>query len=176
MLHDYVTRCIERELKNFDLPKKLTFVKHNLKNSIVPDDLFSRQAFENLKKEFEEKIEQEKIEVQNRQILGDSLDDSDKKEILKKHKELTLDRAVLTISYLLDELDVKCPLSKKKEFIAFITPYSPNTIKEKLENLHEKADIKPDKYEEDLQIIIKYFENLGLTKIVDQIKRDLEIG
>lgn len=86
----YVTRCIERELKNFDLPKKLTLIKHNLKNSIVPDDLFSRQAFENLKKEFEEKIEQEKIEVQNRQILGDSLDDSDKKENAKLRTSLRL--------------------------------------------------------------------------------------
>lgn len=98
------------------------------------------------------------------------------KENSQKHKDLTLDRAVLAMSYLLDELNVKCPLSKKKEFIDFLTPYSPNTIKTKLENLHEKADLKPDKYEEDLQIISKYFENLGLTKIVEQIKRDLEFG
>lgn len=98
------------------------------------------------------------------------------KENPQKHKDLTLDRAVLAMSYLLDELNVKCPLSKKKEFIDFLTPYSPNTIKTKLENLHEKADLKPDKYEEDLRIISKYFENLGLTKIVEQIKRDLDFG
>lgn len=92
----------------------------------------------------------------------------------RKHKDLTLDRAVLALNYLLNELNPNCKTSKKKEFIDFITPYSPNTIKTKLENLHEKADLKPKKYEEDLQIISKYFENLGLTKIVDQIKRDLE--
>jgi hypothetical protein len=79
----------------------------------------------------------------------------DSKENQKKHKDLTLDRAVLALSYLLDELNVKCPLSKKKEFIDFITPYSPNTIKTKLENLHEKQEKNFVEYEKDLQVISK---------------------
>jgi len=98
----------------------------------------------------------------------------DSKENQKKHKDLTLDRAVLAMSYLLDELNVRCPLSKKKEFIDFITPYSPNTIKTKLENLHEKQEKNFVEYEKDLQVISKYFESLGLLKIVKQIKDDLE--
>ncbi|MCA1625458.1 MAG: hypothetical protein LC768_09810 [Acidobacteria bacterium] len=96
------------------------------------------------------------------------------KNSIKKHKDLTLDRAVLAMSYLLDELNVKCPLSKKKEFIAFLTPFSPNTIKTKLENLHEKQEKNFVEYEKDLETISKYFENLGLVKIVEQIKEDLE--
>ncbi len=96
------------------------------------------------------------------------------KDGIKKHKDLTLDRAVLAMSYLLDELKVKCPLSKKKEFIDFITPFSPNTIKTKLENLHEKQDKNFVEYEKDLETINKHFENLGLVKIVKQIKEDLE--
>ncbi len=95
---------------------------------------------------------------------------------LKKHHDLTLDRAVLAISYLLDELSVKCKLSKKKEFMDFITPYSPNTIKTKLENLHDKQERNFIEYEKDLEVISKYFENLGLAKIVEKIKKDLEIN
>ncbi len=55
-------------------------------------------------------------------------------------------------------------MSKKKEFIHFITRYSPNTIKNRLENLHEKEDLKPDKYKEDLQITRSYLKNSFSTK------------
>ncbi len=121
---------------------------------------------------FSEKCQLEIEKLKELTILEESQKDS--KDGIKKHKDITLDRAVLALSYLLDELNVKCPLSKKKEFIDFITPYSPNTIKTKLENLHEKQEKNFVEYEKDLQVISRYFENLGLLKIVEQIKADLE--
>ncbi len=134
-------------------------------NRMLLDDAWGRTPFhEQCQLEIDKLEKQAKLEVT----------ESESKNNLKKHKELTLDRAVLAMSYLLDELNVKCPLSKKKEFIDFITPYSLNTIKTKLENLHDKQDKNFVEYEKDLQIISKYFENLGLVNIVEQIKEDLE--
>jgi len=121
---------------------------------------------------FSEKCNLEIEKLKELMNLEESQNDS--KDGIKKHKDITLDRAVLAMSYLLDELKVKCQLSKKKEFIDFITPFSPNTIKTKLENLHEKQDKNFVEYEKDLETINKHFENLGLVKIVKQIKEDLE--
>ncbi len=134
-------------------------------NRMLLDDAWGRTPFhEQCQLEIDKLEKQAKLEVT----------ESESKNNIKKHKELTLDRAVLAMSYLLDELKVKCPLSKKKEFIDFITPFSPNTIKTKLENLHDKQEKNFVEYEKDLETISKYFENLGLVKIVEQIKEDLE--
>jgi hypothetical protein len=75
---------------------------------------------------FSEKCNLEIEKLKELMNLEESQNDS--KDGIKKHKDITLDRAVLAMSYLLDELKVKCQLSKKKEFIDFITPFSPNTI------------------------------------------------
>ena len=96
-------------------------------------------------------------------------------EEIKKHEEARLDRVVLAMNYLLNCAGVseKCQKSKKINFIDFVTPFSRSTIKTQLDNLHEKADKDGVKYEEDMKIIREYFQHLGLTKITEQIDRDL---
>lgn len=98
------------------------------------------------------------------------------KDDIKKHEEARLDRVVLAMNYLLDCAGVSedCQKSKKINFIDFVTPFSRNTIKNQLDNLHEKSDTDGVKYEEDMKIIRRYFQHLGLTEVVERIDRDLK--
>ncbi len=175
MAVSYIKKQIHIESKDDDLPKKLKLIRKTLAGIVSHEDLFKREALAEVQKEIENEIALKKEEINHRKLLEIAAENKiEENNVIKKHKDITLDRAVLAMSYLLDELNVKCPLSKKKEFIAFLTPFSPNTIKTKLENLHEKQDKNFVEYEKDLDVISKYFENLGLVKIVEQIKKDLE--
>ncbi len=94
---------------------------------------------------------------------------------IKKHKDLTLDRATLLLNYLFTFAKANCHNTKKSEVISFLTGYSENTVGDKLSALYSKADENFVAYEKDMKIIRKYFEKLGLSKIVELIDRDLEI-
>ena len=94
---------------------------------------------------------------------------------IKKHKALTLDRATLLLNYLFTYTKANCHNTKKAEVISFLTGYSENTIGDKLSALHSKADDNFINYEKDMMIVRKYFENLGLSEIVEMIDRDLNI-
>ncbi len=94
---------------------------------------------------------------------------------IKKHKDLTLDRATLLLNYIFTYAKTNCHNTKKAEVISFLTGYSENTIGDKLSALHSKADDNFINYEKDMMIVRKYFENLGLSEIVEMIDRDLEI-
>jgi hypothetical protein len=97
------------------------------------------------------------------------------KESLKKHKDLTLDRAALFLNYLFKGAGANCHNTKKAEAISFLTGYSKNTVGDKLSSLHSKADENFLNYKKDMEIIRKYFESLGLSEIVEMINRDLNI-
>lgn len=97
------------------------------------------------------------------------------KESLKKHKDLTLDRATLFLNYLFTFAKANCHNTKKAEVISFLTGYSKNTIGDKLSSLHSKADENYLNYKKDMEIVSKYFQNLGLSEIVEMINRDLHI-
>lgn len=97
------------------------------------------------------------------------------KESLKKHKDLTLDRATLFLNYLFTFARANCHNTKKAEVISFLTGYSKNTIGDKLSSLHSKADENYLSYKKDMEVISQYFESLGLPEIVEMINRDLHI-
>jgi len=82
------------------------------------------------------------------------------KENLKKHKDLTLDRAALFLNYLFTFAKVNSHNTKKAEVISFLTGYSKNTVGDKLSALHSKADENFLNYKKDMQIIRNYFESL----------------
>jgi hypothetical protein len=88
---------------------------------------------------------------------------------------LTLDRATLALNYLLTCAKANCHNTEKAKFISFLTGFSENTITQKLSKLHEKADLNFVNYEKDMKIIHKYFENLGLPDISNQIDNDLKV-
>ncbi len=94
---------------------------------------------------------------------------------IKRHKDLTLDRATLLMNYLFTFAKVNCHNTKKAEVISFLTGYSENTVGDKLSALHSKADENFTAYEKDMKIIRKYFEKIGLSEIVELIDRDLDI-
>lgn len=92
-----------------------------------------------------------------------------------KHKDLTLDRATLILSYLFTYAKANCHNTKKAEAISFLTGFSSETIRQKLSNLHSKDNDKSFyAYKEDMRIVRRYFENLNLPEIVKMIDRDLE--
>lgn len=93
----------------------------------------------------------------------------------QKDKDLTLDRAVLIFSYLLDYAKVNAHNTEKAEFISFLTGFSKNTVVQKLSKPHEKADLNFIGYEKDMKIVRKYIEKLGLSEISKAIDNDLEM-
>ncbi len=97
------------------------------------------------------------------------------KDNIKKHKDLTLDRAALFFNYLFSYAKADCHNTKKAEVISFLTGFSNNTIRQKLSNLYSKDNDKSlSAYKEDMRIVRKYFEELGLSEIVDLIDRELK--
>lgn len=93
----------------------------------------------------------------------------------QKDKDLTLDRAVLIFSYLLNYAKANAHNTEKAEFISFLTGFSKNTIVQKLSKLHEKADLNFVGYEKDMKTVRKYIEKLGLSEITKAIDNDLEM-
>ncbi len=97
------------------------------------------------------------------------------REAKQKELGLSLDRATLFMNYLFTFAKVNCQNTRKAKVISFLTGYSTNTIGDKLSALHSKADDNFIAYEEDMKIVRKYFESLGLTEIVNMIDKDLKI-
>lgn len=96
------------------------------------------------------------------------------KDNVKKHKDLTLDRATLALNYLLTHAKANCHNTEKAKFISFLTGYSEKQIAQKLSKLHKKEDENYIAYQRDLKIISQYFAKLGLTNITSQIENDLK--
>jgi len=98
---------------------------------------------------------------------------------VKKHKDLTLDRAVLLVDYIFKAAKVNCKNTQKAKVISFLTGYSENTIvqsfsrieKEKLE-IEDESEIS-DKFYNDMKIVRDYVEKIGLAEAVKIIDKDL---
>lgn len=99
----------------------------------------------------------------------------DAAEGVKKHNDLTLDRAALALNYLLTCAKVNCHNTEKAKFISFLTGYSEKQIAQKLSKLHKKEDENYVAYQRDMKVISQYFEKLGLREITSQIEKDLNI-
>lgn len=93
---------------------------------------------------------------------------------VKKHSDLTLDRAALALNYLLTCAKANCHNTEKAKFISFLTGYSEKQIAQRLSRLHKKEDENYTAYERDMKIISQYFAKLGLKEITNQIEKDLK--
>lgn len=138
---------------------KITFLE-KIKTDCKQDDF---------KEKCDAEIERLKQQIQIETSLKETTND------IKKHKDLTLDRAALFFNYLFTYAKANCHNTEKSKVISFLTSYSEKTIRQKLSNPHSKDNEKSFlTYKTDLEIVRKCFESLGLSEIVSQINRDLE--
>lgn len=122
-------------------------------------------------KTFAEKCELEIIAL--RQLMQLEAKPEKAADRINKHNDLTLDRAALTLNYLLTYAKANCHNTEKAKFISFLTGYSEKQIAQKLSKLHKKEDENYTAYERDMKVISQYFAKLGLTEITNQIGRDI---
>lgn len=90
----------------------------------------------------------------------------------KKHPDLTLDRSVLAVNYLLTFAKANAHNTEKAKFISFLTGFSENTIRQKLSNPYDKDSSNPAALKKDLKLVRAYFEKLGLSQIASQIDQE----
>lgn len=100
-------------------------------------------------------------------------------EIPTKNKEFTTRRQVLTIYYMLNELDKNTnsiDRTVKSRFIHFLTGKSESNIYKALAKPYK--GLENDKNNKnairDLEFIRQYFENMGLTAIAQKISNDMQ--
>lgn len=189
----YFKKQIHRELKDNDLPKKLKLVKKTLIETNTSEDLFKREALTEIQKEIETEIVLKAEENKNKNLLKDSSNDENKISI---HKDLTQITATLFLNYLLNFAKEKSRenhgLKNKKKLsdadkdriIDFLTPISGKQSKKLHKKFkdeiaiianNEKNEVSENfqKFYQDMQIIRKYFEMLGLSEITNKIDTDL---
>jgi hypothetical protein len=167
----YMRRVIEDELRKYDLPKKLTLIKRKLKNVSAIEDYYIREAFVDLQSEYEDEIKQKTDESHNRQLLTDSIDDFTKNEKIKRHKDLTIHRAILLMKHLAPRLS-GCDQDKVAEVIAFLTSFNAEGIRQGMSEVKGKFIKNPESYNEDVKKVSKYLNLIGLTNETENLKRN----
>jgi hypothetical protein len=131
---------------------------------------------------------QEQIDQNHKTGIADSsnsvniTNSQGEREKLQKELGLNIEKAFLTINYLLEYSKAPAIRKNKKraEFMSFLTGYSTNTLtqlfswfeKEKA-NSQEKSEIN-EKFNGDMHDVRKWFDSLGLSEIVKMIDNDLE--
>jgi hypothetical protein len=93
-------------------------------------------------------------------------------EQTQRHKDLTLDRAVLFMDYLFRYTKTTSHNTEKAKAISFLTSYSENTVRPKLSTIYTQKDKKNSTHNKDLRIVRNLFNKLGLTEIVKIIDND----
>lgn len=175
----YNKKTIHQELKNDDLPKKLKRINKTLLEMFSPEDTFKREALLEVKKEIENEIALNKEELLHRQQLQNPSKTVGEKENFIKQEGRNIESATLFFLYLFDFAKVSCPFTKKAEAIEFLTGFSKSQII-KLPSAFEKQKLEIEdggevdkKFSGDMQIVESYFQKLGLSEIVERIKKDL---
>ena len=109
------------------------------------------------------------------QVVSESItNDSRKEQSTKYVKGRTRCRALLSIHYLLKSLGARENNTKKSAFASFLTGYSENTLRQDWSSIHVKADENGAAWENDMKIVRRHFEELGLSEVVDIINKDLD--
>jgi hypothetical protein len=80
---------------------------------------------------------------------------------------------LLAIHYLLESLKAKDKKTKRAKFGEFLTGFSENTLRQSWSNIHRKADENGTAWEDDMKLVRRYFEELGLSDAVRLIDNDL---
>ena len=90
-----------------------------------------------------------------------------------KHKDLTTDRTIFLLNRLIPSFS-NCDATKKAEFINFLTGFDYEATRQRFSSIYKKDSEKPKAFKNDMEIVCKYLDILGLTKITSQIKNDLD--
>ena len=163
MKHITDDEILLNELKKFKIVYEADTNEGFIQMESASEDSFLRKLEREIKKR------EELIALHQSTRSGDVIVEKE------KHTDLTLERAVLAMNYLLRFAKVNCHNTDKAKFISFLTGYSENTIAQKFSTLHKKEDANFTAYEKDMKVIRKYFEKLGLNEIVKMIDNDLEV-
>jgi hypothetical protein len=89
----------------------------------------------------------------------------------KKHKDLTIDRAILLMKHLAPRL-TGCDQNKVADVIAFLTGFDSEAIRQGFSEIKNKFANKPKAYNKDVKIVCDYLNLIGLTNEAEKIKRD----
>lgn len=101
------------------------------------------------------------------------------RETRQKVKGLNREVAYLFVDYLFDFAKINCPNTQKAEIVEFLTGFSSKQLVkvpssfEKFKLQIEDGDESDENFTNDLKVIRKYFEELGLIEIVNKIDKDL---
>ncbi len=155
-----------------DYKEKIAFLTQE-KTNYEQSRIGSRAAN---KTNFSQKIDLEikKLkELRNLEIIRSKSESNLLEENKQKHKDLTLDRAVLFFYYLFKYQKLSFDNKQKAKVISFLTGYSANTLEQQFSQIHKKANTNFSNYEKDMQIVRNQFEILGLTEVTKMIDNDL---
>jgi hypothetical protein len=191
---EYFRRKNTSEIKNLDLPQRLSKVKQKISEKHLLISEFEQKALLELQNEIENAIAIKKEELAHRKEF-ENLTEVKKEGKLKNeisiHADLNQRTATLFLSYLLDYAKEKSrenhglkhkktlSAADKNRIIDFLTPISGKQskklhkpFKDEIAKIAEKEEISK-KFYNDMQVIRKYFEMLGLSEITDKIDADL---
>lgn len=122
-------------------------------------------------KSFTQKCQLEIDKLKKLVKLGESENYSEND--IKKHTDLTLDRAVLFMDYLFRDAKASSFNTKKAEAISFLTGFSEETLRQRLSTIYNEKNKKDKSYKKDIRIVRNLFDKLGLSEIVKSIDQDL---
>lgn len=91
-----------------------------------------------------------------------------------KHKDLTVDRAVLFFEYLFNFANSDCSKAGKARIISFFTNFDDEKLRQQLSGINKKAYSNFVNFEKDMNIVLGLFEMLGLDEVTGIIMNDLK--
>lgn len=93
------------------------------------------------------------------------------KDGIKKHKDLTIDRAILLMKSLAPRL-TGCDQNKVADVVAFLTSFESESIRINFSEIKNKFANKPEAYNKDVKIVCEFLNLIGLTNEAEKLKRD----
>lgn len=90
---------------------------------------------------------------------------------IKKHKDLTIDRAILLMKHLAPRL-IGCDQNKVAEIIAFLIGRDSEAVRQRFSKLKNKFLDQPEAYNDDVKIVCEYLNLIGLTNEAERLKKD----
>lgn len=122
----------------------------------------------------EEKTIAEKCELEInklRELMKLEESQNNSKNGIMKHKDLTIDRAILLMKSLAPRL-TGCDQNKVADVIAFLTSFESESIRINFSEIKNKFANKPEAYNKDVKIVCEYLNLIGLTNEAEKLKRD----
>lgn len=167
---DYLKQKFVLQLKEFDLPKRLSLLKKTYdKTNYVFE--FQQKALVEMQDETEYEIAIQKAELTHQKELKELTNQDSRQEKTLKHKDLTIHRAILLMKHLAPRLS-GADQNKVAEVVAFLTGLDRESIRQGYSEIKNKFFNKPEAYNKDVKIVCKYLNLVGLTNEAEKLKKD----